>query len=79
MAVTAMLVSQRELIASDPVAAATWLAGIFRPSEEARQAAGQQLDRQAARLAAAGVVSTPWFLPVEGAARAHVAPADLWR
>ena len=79
MAVTAMLVSQRELIASDPVAAATWLAGIFRPSEEARREAGQQLDRQAARLAAAGVASTPWFLPVEGAARAHVAPADLWR
>lgn len=79
MAVTAMLVSQRELIAGNPDAAATWLAGIFRPSEAARRAADQDLQRQAERLAAAGVATTPWFLPVAGPARTRVEPADLWR
>jgi hypothetical protein len=79
MAVTALLVGQRELIASDPAAAAAWLAGIFQPSEAARRAAEARLDRHAARLAAAGAVTTPTLWPVVGVARTRVAPADLWR
>ena len=79
MAVTALLVGQRELIASDPAAAAAWLAGIFQPSEAARRAAEARLDRHAARLTAAGAVTTPTLWPVVGVARTRVAPADLWR
>jgi uncharacterized membrane protein len=79
MAVTALLVGQRELIAGDPAAAAAWLAGIFQPSAAARRAAEARLERHAARLAAAGAVTTPTLWPVAGAARARVAPADLWR
>jgi uncharacterized membrane protein len=77
MAVTAMLVAQRELVASDPSAAATWLAGIFRPSPEARRGAELLLVRQAARLTEAGVTTTPWLLPITGAARAVVTTKDF--
>ena len=79
MAVTAMLVAQNELIASDPAAAAAWLAGVFRPSEVACHAAEQRLAEHAARLAEVGVATTPWFLPADGAARTRMTPADLWR
>lgn len=78
-AVTAMLAAQRELITSDPDAAARWLAGLFQPSAAARQAAAQVLDRHAALVAASGVITTPWLLPPHGPARTRVTPADLWR
>lgn len=79
MAVTAMLVAQRELVAGDPGAAEAWLAGIFHPTDAARRTAEAQLQRQAARLAAAGVATTPLLWPVTGATRVNVSPADLWR
>lgn len=79
MAVTAMLVGQRELVASDPEAAAAWLAGIFQPSAEARRAAETRLEQHAVRLAEAKAVMTPMLWPVGGKARADVVPADLWR
>lgn len=79
LAVTAMLVAQRELVTADPAAAAVWLTEMFRPSEEARRLAGQLLDRHAARLAEAGVITTPWFLPLGGPARTRVTAAELGR
>ena len=79
MAVTAMLVGQRELVASDPDAAAAWLAGIFQPSAEARRAAETRLEQHAVRLAEAKAVMTPMLWPVGGKARADVVPTDLWR
>jgi hypothetical protein len=78
VAVTALLVAQRDLVAADPAAAAAWLAGVFQPSAAARQSAARQLERQAQTLAQAGVASTPWFLPAHGAPRSRVSPADLW-
>jgi uncharacterized membrane protein len=78
VAVTALLVAQRELVAADPAAASAWLAGVFQPSDSARRSAARQLDQQAQVLAQAGVVSTPWFLPASGAPRSRVIPADLW-
>ncbi len=79
MAVTAMLVGQRDVMASDPAATAEWLAGIFRPSAAARQAAEQALAQHTARLVEAGVVTTPTLWPAEGAARVTITPTDLWR
>lgn len=79
MAVTAMLVAQRELVASDPDAAAAWLAGIFQPSAEARRAAETRLEQHAVRLAEAKAVMTPMLWPVGGKPRADVVPPDLWR
>jgi len=79
MAVTAMLVAQKELVVSDPGAAAVWLTGIFHPSDAARRAAEARVETHTTLLAAAGVKGTPTLWPVEGAARAKVVPADLWR
>jgi uncharacterized membrane protein len=78
VAVTAMLVAQRELVASDPDAAATWLAGVFQPSSAARETAARLLVEHAAILDRAGVIGTPWFLPPGGVARTRVAPGELW-
>lgn len=79
MAVTAMLVAQRELVASDPDAAAAWLAGIFQPSDAARRTAEARLEQHAVRLAEAKAVMTPMLWPVAGTPKADVVPTDLWR
>lgn len=79
IAVTAMLVAQRELVASDPAAAAAWLTGLFQTTDAARAAAARQLEVHTAWLTRAGIGTTPWFLPPGGTPRTRVAPADLWR
>lgn len=78
LAVTAMLVAQRELVTADPDAAAAWLAGMFQTSPAARAEAEAMLARQAVKLAESGIVTTPWFLPPGGPPRARVAAAEVW-
>lgn len=78
LAVTALLVAQRELVTADPDAAAAWLAGMFHTSPAARAEAEALLARHAARLADSGVATTPWFLPPGGPPRARVTAAEVW-